>query len=141
MPTGRTIRDVMTAQPSTFPASAPINDAARAMRDANVGSVVVTLDGEACGIVTDRDVTIRAVAEDKDPKSTPLGEICSRELNVISPNDDLDQAISLMREKAIRRLPVVENGKPVGIVSLGDLAEKLDPDSVLGSISKAPPNQ
>ena len=140
MATARKIQDVMTRQPAAFPASAPVSDAARAMRDTNTGCVLVTLSGELCGIVTDRDIAVRAVAEGKDPQSTPLGEICSRELNSLSPTDGLDMAVNLMKEKAIRRIPVVENGKALGVVSLGDLAERLDPASVLGQISIASAN-
>ncbi len=135
------IREVMTPNPITLPATSSAIEAARAMRDSDIGDVVV-LDGQKiCGIVTDRDIVVRAVAEGLDPASTPLKEICSRELTTLSPQDSVDEAVRLMRDKAIRRLPVVENKRPVGIVSIGDLALKRDPGSALGNISAAPPNR
>ena len=135
------IRDVMTPNPIALPVTALAIEAARAMRDSDIGNVVV-LDGhQICGIVTDRDIVVRAVAEGLDPTSTPLMDICSRVLTTISPEDSVDKAVRLMREKAIRRLPVVEDTRPVGIVSIGDLALERDPKSALGNISSAPPNR
>ena len=136
------LRKVMTKDPLTMPATATALDAALGMRNADVGDVIV-LDDESrvCGIVTDRDIVVRAVAEGRSPASTHLGDICSRDLTTLSPTDSVDDAVKLMREKAVRRLPVVEENKAVGIVSLGDLAEARDPDSALADISAAPPNQ
>ena len=111
------------------------------MRDGNIGDVVVLEDGQVRGILTDRDIVIRALAEGMDPSRTTVGEVCSRELTTLSPTDSIAQAVSIMRDKAIRRLPVVEGGRPVGIVSLGDLAVEREPDSALGGISAAPPNR
>jgi CBS domain-containing protein len=92
--------------------------------------------------VTDRDIAVRAVADGRDPERTPVSEICSKDLTTVSPEDDLDRAIQVMREKAIRRLLVVDNrNQTVGILSLGDLALERDARSVLGQISAAPPNQ
>ena len=84
---------------------------------------------------------VRALAEGRDPARTTVGEICSRELTTLSPNDAIGDAEKTMRARAIRRLPVVEGGRPVGIVSLGDLAVERNPDSTLGGISAAPPNR
>ena len=138
---GDVVRDLMTTDPITVPASASVADAAKRMRDSDVGPVIV-LDGDTvCGIVTDRDITIRAVAEGKNPKTMKVGEICSKDLTTVEPSAKVDEAVRLMREKAVRRLPVVENGRPVGIVSLGDLAVEQDRDSALADISAAPPNQ
>jgi CBS domain-containing protein len=137
----QSIRSVMTSNPATLSATASVAEAARAMRDANIGDIIV-LDGErTCGILTDRDIVVRAVAEGCDLASTKLGDICSRELTTMSPNDSIEDAVLLMREKAIRRLPVIEGGKPVGIVSIGDLAVSQDPHSALGHISAAPANR
>ncbi len=111
------------------------------MRNSNIGDVVVVDGQQICGILTDRDIVVRAVAQGLDPVSTPLKDICSRELTTLSPQDSLDHAVRLMREKAIRRLPVVENKRPVGIVSIGDLALERDRNSALGNISAAPPNR
>ncbi len=138
----QTISDVMTGNPRTLSAEDSILDAARVMRDDDIGDVIVTRDGALVGIVTDRDIIVRAIAEGRTPEATKIGDVASQEIVTISPEDPVDQAISLMRDKAIRRLPVCdEEGKPVGVVSLGDLAEERDPNSVLGEVSTAPPNE
>ena len=137
----QTIRDVMTAHPITFPATSSLVEAARAMRDSDIGDVIVVENGRLCGVVTDRDITVRGVAEGHDVSSLTLGDICSRQLTTLSPMDRVEDAVRLMREKALRRLPVVEGGKPVGIVSLGDLAVTHDPHSALGNMRAAPANR
>jgi len=134
------IRDVMTASPRTLDARATVQEAAQTMLEHDIGDVIVC-DGEnVCGIVTDRDIIVRAVAPGKDPAATKLGDICSKELATLSPDDSVDDAVRLMRDKAIRRIPVVEGGKPVGVVTIGDLAIDLDRQSALADISNAPPN-
>jgi CBS domain-containing protein len=135
------IRDVMTPNPVTLPATSNLVDAAIAMRDFDVGAVIVLDNGRVCGIATDRDIVVRAIANGTYPATAKLGEFCSRELTTVSPSDSVEAAVHLMREKAIRRLPVVENGQPVGILSLGDLATEQEPDSPLADISAAPPNR
>lgn len=137
----QSIRDVMTTEPITIPQSASVQDAAQAMRDSDIGDVIVLDDSQQmCGIVTDRDIAIRSVAEGKDPRETLVGEICSREVHSLSPDDSVGDAVRLMTESAIRRLPIVEDDRPVGIVSLGDLAVTQDPESGLADISSAPAN-
>ncbi len=133
----------MSHSPRTLPAASSIREAARLMRDHDMGPVIVVNDdGSLRGIVTDRDIVVRAVAEGRDPSATRLAEICSEEeLVAVRPDDDADDAVRLMRERAIRRLPVVENNRPVGVVAIGDLAAVHDPDSALGEISQAPPNR
>jgi CBS domain-containing protein len=137
-----TIRDVMTHDPITMTADSPVTEAAMAMRESDIGDVIV-LDqtDQVCGMVTDRDITIRVVAEGRDPSKTKLGEICSRDLAAVTPDDSVGDAVKLMSEKAIRRLPVIDGGRPIGIVSIGDLAVERDPDSALADISAAPPNR
>ena len=137
----QSIRDVMTTQPVALQAMASVVDAARAMRESDIGNVIVLENGQICGIVTDRDIAIRGVAEGRNISSLTLGDICSRQLTTLSPTDSVDDAALLLREKALRRLPVVEGGKPVDIVSLGDLAVTQDPHSALGNISSAPANR
>jgi CBS domain-containing protein len=137
----KTVEDVMTSQPTTLNATASVPDAARAMRDGNIGDVLVTQDGRLVGILTDRDVVVRVLAEGRDPVQTALGDVCSRDLTTLSPSDPIETAVAKMRESAIRRLPVVEEGRPVGILALGDLAVERDPESVLGTISAAPPTR
>jgi CBS domain-containing protein len=137
----QSIRDVMTPNPITLPATSTAADAARAMRDAAIGDVIVLDDNDAvCGIVTDRDLTVRALAEQLDPASMQLADICTRALVTLSPADSAEDAVRMMREQSCRRLPIVDQGNPVGIVSLGDLAVARDPSSALADISAAPAN-
>jgi CBS domain-containing protein len=133
------IRDIMTADPVSMEASGPIAEAARAMRDNNIGDVLVLDRGQLFGILTDRDIVIRAIAE-AVPMTAQVSQICTRSPVRVGPDDAAEMATRMMRQHAIRRLPVVENDVCVGIVSLGDLAEQRDPDSVLANISEARPN-
>jgi CBS domain-containing protein len=137
----QSIRDVMTTDPVSLPATASLVEAAECMKQRNIGDVVVTDEGRVCGIVTDRDIVVRAVAENRPVDGTTLGDICSKELVTVSPTDTTDDAVRLMREQALRRLVVIENGNAVGVVSIGDLAIDLDRGSALADISAAPPNQ
>jgi CBS domain-containing protein len=123
-----------------LPGMASVQEAARTMREQAIGDVIVMENQQVCGIVTDRDIVVRTVAEARDLAATTLADICSHALTTVSPEDSLEQAVHLMRAKAIRRLPVVEDGRPVGMVSLGDLAVAREPDSALGEISAASPN-
>ena len=135
------IREVMTKDPITIPVDATVIDAARAMREADVGPALITDDnGRLSGIITDRDIAVRVVAEGRDPSSTKVGEIASGDLVTLSPDDAAGDAVRLMTQKDIRRIPIVEGDRPVGIVSLGDLAVQFDDGSGLADISAADPN-
>jgi CBS domain-containing protein len=134
------IRELMTPNPVALPGTASVHEAAQAMRDADIGDVIVIENNRVCGIITDRDIVVRTLAEARDPATTTLADICSHPLLSVSPTDSVAHAVRLMRTHALRRLPVVEGGQPVGIVSLGDLAVERDPGSALGEISAAPPN-
>jgi CBS domain-containing protein len=134
------IREIMTEGVVKLPSSATLFEAARQMRDADVGSVVVEDEGRVVGLVTDRDLVVRALADGRDPETTPLSEVASTNLVTVSPDDDMDLAIEIMIERSLRRVLVLERGKIVGIVSLGDLAIERDRLSVLGHISSARPN-
>jgi CBS domain-containing protein len=136
----QSIKDVMTADPHTVDVDAQIQEAARVMRDEDVGSVIVTEHGDVAGILTDRDIAIRAVAEGHDPSEAKVGDICTRNVTTLSSDQSVEDAIQLMRDQDVRRLPVVGGDEPVGIVSLGDLAQERDPESVLADISAAPPD-
>ena len=136
----QTVRELMTQNVVTLPRTAPLRDAARRMKDSDIGDVIVMNDSTMCGVVTDRDIDVRAIAEGKDPDSVQLDEICSHEVVSVGPDDSVDRAVQLMRERAIRRLPVVEGGAPVGIISIGDLAIELDEHSGLADISAAESN-
>lgn len=134
------VRDVMTQNPVTLPRTAAVTDAAKRMRDEDIGDVIVMNDGDMCGLVTDRDIVVRAVAEGADPQFTKLGEICSAEVVTVGPDDSIDDAVRIMRERAVRRVPVVEGNRPIGIVSIGDLAIERDEGSALAEISAAESN-
>ena len=110
------------------------------MKENDIGDVIVMNDGAMCGVVTDRDIVVRAIAEGKDPDSAKLEEICSHEVVTVRPDDPVDRAVQLRRERAIRRLPVVEGDKPIGVISIGDLAIELDEHSGLADISAAESN-
>ncbi len=112
------------------------------MRGAGTGDVVMTLEGQARGMVTDRDIVIRGVAEGLDPNEATLADVASEQLACITPGQSVADAARLMRELNVRRLPVVdEEDRLIGIVSLGDLAVEADPDSTLADISAASPNE
>src|SRR5918992_5808511 len=116
------IRELMTPNPVTLPGTASVHEAARAMRDRQIGDVIVIEHDQVCGIVTDRDIVVRTVAETRDPAATPLADICSHSLVTVTPTDSVEEAVRLMRTHAIRRLPVVDGGQAGGIVLPGGLA-------------------
>jgi CBS domain-containing protein len=136
------IKDVMTPDPVCVDPHDSAADAARRMRDVDSGAILVAEDGHLKGLLTDRDIVVRAVAEGRDPAQVEVQEICSSDIQALRPDDDLDSAVRLMRERHIRRIPVVERGDhPIGIVSIGDLALARDETSALADISGAPANQ
>jgi len=135
----RFLNEVMTRAPVALDADATLVEAAKLMRQHDIGDVLVTRDKKLIGILTDRDLVVRGVA-DQRPYTGSVGDICSPDPVTVRSTDSVDTAVELMRQHAIRRLPVVDDGqRPVGVVSLGDLAEDRDPESVLGQISQAPP--
>ncbi|MBV9446784.1 MAG: CBS domain-containing protein [Streptosporangiaceae bacterium] len=116
------IRDIMSpAPPGTTPADS-LAAAAKVMRDEGISSVLVLDRGKLRGMVTDRDIILRAVAEDRDPRTTPVSDICTQDLAVLSPDDDVTEATRIIHEHAENRVPVVEDGHLVGVLSLADLA-------------------
>ncbi len=136
-----TVADVMTSTPATIDRGGSAAEAARLMAENDAGAVIVTRDGAVCGILTDRDIAVRLVARDK-PASTPVAEIASESaIETVHPGTKLDYAIELLRARSVRRLPVVEDGRPVGNVSLGDLAIERDPGSALADLSAAEGNR
>ncbi|CAL9350007.1 CBS domain-containing protein [Streptomyces sp. DH-12] len=134
------VRDIMTAAPVTVGPHTSVAQVARIMRDRDLGAVLVTDEGRLRGLVTDRDLVVRSVAEGVDPEETTVAGACSDDLVTVRPDDELDLAVRLMREHAVRRVPVVEDEHPVGVVSLGDVAMERDPESALGDISVARPH-
>jgi CBS domain-containing protein len=137
---GRSIREVMTDQLITLPADASIVDAGRAMRENDIGDVIV-MDGDRfCGLVTDRDIVVRGIAEGKDPSSTQVRDVTTEDVQTLSPDSTVAEAVDIMRSAAVRRIPVLDGDRPVGIVSIGDLAQQEDEGSALADISEAAPN-
>jgi CBS domain-containing protein len=134
------ISDVMSRNPVTMQGGSTLIEAASVMRERDIGDVIVMGDGSISGIVTDRDLVVRAVADNRDLGATAIADVCSSDVVTVRPADEVGVAIQLMREHSIRRIPVVENGEPVGIVSIGDLAMQLDDRSALAEISAAPAN-
>jgi CBS domain-containing protein len=116
------IRDVMTPNPTTCKPQASVVDAAKVMAQEDVGSIPIAEGDRLGGVVTDRDIVIRVVAEGRDAQSVTVGEIASRDLVTVSPDDDLDRALELMAENQVRRLPVIEGDKLCGIVAQRDIA-------------------
>jgi CBS domain-containing protein len=124
---GQRIRDVMTSNPSTIEADKPVAEAARIMKQEDAGVVPVTEQGRLAGMVTDRDIAIRVVAEGKDPQSISVREVASTDLVTIDPDQDLDEALRLMAQHKVRRLPVVEeDGRVVGVLAQADVAREGD---------------
>lgn len=116
------VSDIMTERVVAMDADATVAQVAKCMRDECVGSVIVTRDGEMAGIVTDRQITHTVVAEGQDPKAVPVRDIMFTDFVPLEPDMDLLVAVRLQRELAMRRLPVVQDGVPVGIVSVSDIA-------------------
>jgi CBS domain-containing protein len=123
----KSVRDLMSSNPRSISSDSTVGEAARLMRDEDVGLVPVVDGDRLTGTVTDRDITIRVVAEQKDPQSVQVREIASTDLVTIDPQQDLDEALRLMAQHQVRRLPVVEeDGRLVGIVAQADVARESD---------------
>jgi CBS domain-containing protein len=136
----RTVREVMTHELRTIEAQAPLVEAAREMRDGDVGDVLITDGDSVAGIITDRDIVVRGVADGRDASSTPALDLATTGVVGVEVDQRIEDAVELMRSHDIRRLLVTEGGRPVGIVSLGDLAVERDTDSALADISAGSPN-
>ena len=135
-----TVGEFMTTRLVTMDGNDTLMAAAQEMRDSAIGDVVVTDGDNVVGIVTDRDIAVRGVAENMDPTATRLNQITSKDVVTVSQNDDAVAAADLMRTYAVRRLPVVEDGRLIGLISMGDLAVEREPQSVLADISADDPN-
>jgi CBS domain-containing protein len=118
----KSVRDTMTENPRSIGVSASVVEAARLMREEHIGALPITDDEQLVGMITDRDIATRVVAEAADPKTTSVGDIYSRDLISVEPDKDLDDALRLMARHQVRRLPVVDQGRLVGIVSQADIA-------------------
>ena len=122
----KTIRDLMTSNPKVVDPDTPVAEAAKLMKQEDVGIVPIVDDqNHLVGTITDRDVTVRVVAEQKDPTSTTVSEVATQDLVTVDPQQGLDEALRLMAQHQVRRLPVVEeDGKLVGIVAQADVARE-----------------
>jgi CBS domain-containing protein len=118
----QSVRDVMTPGVRTVSPSQSLAEAAEVMKGEDVGSVPVVEEGRLAGIVTDRDIVTRAVAERRDPQTVKVDEVASRDLVTVEPEQDLDEALALMARHQVRRLPVVEQGQLVGMLAQADVA-------------------
>ena len=118
----RKMRDIMSPAPVCMASGESVAAAARAMKEHDTGTVLVLSDGRPSGLVTERDIMVRVLAENRDPLTMLVGDICSGELVVLGPDDEVEQAIRLVRERAVRRIPVLADGIAVGTVYIGDLA-------------------
>jgi CBS domain-containing protein len=120
----KSVRDAMTEDPRSIGASVSVVEAARLMRAEHIGSLPVTEDERLVGMITDRDITTRVVAESAALETTSVGDVYSRDLISVEPDHDLEEALELMARHQVRRLPVVENGRLVGMVAQADIALK-----------------
>ena len=122
----KNIREVMTPSPETVEANKTAAEAAKLMKKADAGMIPVVQDQKLVGTVTDRDIALRVVAEGKDPGATTVGEIASKDLVTIGPDQDIGEALGLMANNQIRRLPVVEGETLIGVVAQADVARAAD---------------
>lgn len=136
------ISEMMTDRLVTVGPDDPVTAAAAAMREHDIGDVLVTEDRVVRGVITDRDVAVRVVASGLDPASTAVRDIASGQVVSVRPDEPVASAVKKMREHAVRRLPVVDDdGRAVGMITIGDLASYDDPDSALSDVSTATPNE
>jgi CBS domain-containing protein len=118
----KSVRDAMTGDPRSIGATASVVEAARLMREQHIGSLPITDGDKLVGMITDRDITTRVVAEAADPKVTSVEDVYSRDLISVEPDNELQEALQLMARHQVRRLPVVENDRLIGIVAQADIA-------------------
>jgi CBS domain-containing protein len=134
----RNCQDVMTKHPATCRESAPVMDAARLMEREGVGSIPVCEDGKLTGIVTDRDIALRVVADGRDPRETRIQDVMTRDPDCVSADDPIDRAIEVMETRQVRRIPVIEaGGRLVGIIAQADIATRLDEPNATAEVVEA----
>jgi CBS domain-containing protein len=130
---GMSIREVMTSEVKAVEPTATVVEAAKVMAEQDIGPVPIVEDGRLAGIVTDRDIVVKVVAKGGDVNSMTVGDIASRDLVTITPDSDMNEALDLMAENQIRRLPVVEGDRLVGIVAQADVA-RMGRDKKTGAV-------
>lgn len=134
------VNEVMTPVPVAVSPDTSLVEVGDLMRQHGIGDVLVVHEGRLRGLVTDRDIVVRAVAAQRDMSGTTAADICSTNMITVAPGADAGEAVRLMRENAVRRIPVVDGDRPIGMVSIGDLAVQRDERSALADISAEPPN-
>jgi CBS domain-containing protein len=122
----RKVREIMSPAPVCMDSTESVSAAAQAMKQHGTGTVLVVSGGRLSGLVTDRDITVRVLAENRDPLTTRLGDICSGQPTVLGPDDDVERASWLIFDRGVRRIPVMAGDAPVGVVSVGDLPLRVD---------------
>jgi CBS domain-containing protein len=135
-----TVREVMTRDPITMDVNTVVSAVARQMRDASISDVIVTEGDRVRGIFTERDIVVRAVAEDADPRAMTVAEAMTRDLVTVAPDDDIKAAEGLMRVHAIKHLPVLDGDRLVGVLALGDIAVEEHPESLFAEMAVEDPN-
>ena len=134
------ISQVMTPAPVTMNSDEPVTAAAQVMKEHGIGAILVLTDRKITGILTDRDIAIRVLAARRDPALTLVRDVATPDPVTLDVDDDTGEAVRVMRERAVRRLPVTDGGVPAGMISIGDLALTQDEQSALAEVSAAPPN-
>lgn len=137
----QTAQEIMARDPETVAPEAPLTEVAAIMRDADTGMVPVTEGEELHGIVTDRDIVVRVLAEGRSPDECAARDVCTSDPLTAAPSDDVQQVVRQMRQADVRRIPVVDGRRVVGVISLGDLAIELDESSALADISAGEPDR
>ena len=136
---GKSVKDAMTSEVKTATPSQSLTDAAKLMKQEDVGSVSVVDGDRLVGVLTDRDIVVRGIADGSDPNAVQVGAIASRDVVTVRSDDDLDEALRLMAQHQVRRLPVVDDGQLVGVVATADVAQEAkekDVGHVVEEISK-----
>jgi len=136
----KTVAEVMTRDPVAMDGKEPVTKAAAAMRDHGIGTVVVMTDGTPCGLVTDRDIAVKAVATGKDPSKMTLDQICSNSVVGVSPDQSVDDAVHVMKSHDVKRVLIMEGKQLKGIISLGDLASRSMEGDLERDLSRSQPN-
>ena len=136
----QTVADVMTPDPITVDVTETLQDAARLMTEQDLGALVVRAGPTAVGVVTDRDLVVRGLAAGLGVDA-PVQQVTSQQIVTVGHSDPVETAVKVMRDAAVRRVPVLDGDTLVGIVPIGDLAVERDPSSVLADISDAEPNR
>jgi CBS domain-containing protein len=126
---GKTVRDAMTASPTAIASDKTVVDAARTMTTEDVGSLPVVENQKLVGMVTDRDLVINVLAKDLDPHKVPIADVATQDPVSVAPDEPLDTALQRMAEAQVRRLPVVEDGRLVGILAQADVSRASKPES------------